>query len=198
MPRPDVSEERRNQILDAAAVVFSREGIDAANMQAIARESQISKALIYHYFASKDEVIAALMARLFEQDLIAAHHLVDSDEPAAERLERFMDLTLTGLESMPEALPVMVEFYVLALRQTEVRAMVSRYYQGFMEPIKTIIQQGSERGEFRAVDAGKAAAQLIATFEGTLLVNLIIGDLGLVRRRMAVMVEMFVMGLKVS
>ncbi|HET7081061.1 MAG TPA: helix-turn-helix domain-containing protein, partial [Chloroflexia bacterium] len=55
-PRPDVSEERKNQILDAAAAVFSRLGFHEARMDDIVRESGLSKGTLYWYFTSKDAI----------------------------------------------------------------------------------------------------------------------------------------------
>ena len=42
-PRPDVSEERRNQILEAAMAVFARQGFEQARMDDIAQEVGLSK-----------------------------------------------------------------------------------------------------------------------------------------------------------
>ena len=49
-PRPDVSEERRNQILEAAMAVFARQGFEQARMDDIAQEVGLSKGALYLYF----------------------------------------------------------------------------------------------------------------------------------------------------
>jgi len=54
-PRPDVSEERKNQILDAAGKVFARLGFQKTRMDDIVEESGLSKGTLYWYFKSKDE-----------------------------------------------------------------------------------------------------------------------------------------------
>lgn len=50
-------DEKRQHILSVAASVFAREGIARASMNEVARECGISKANIYHYYASKDDLI---------------------------------------------------------------------------------------------------------------------------------------------
>ena len=50
-------ESKRQHILSVAAEVFAREGIARASMSEVARASGISKANIYHYYDSKDELI---------------------------------------------------------------------------------------------------------------------------------------------
>ncbi|SMX42591.1 TetR/AcrR family transcriptional regulator [Octadecabacter ascidiaceicola] len=50
-------DSKRQHILTVAAEVFAREGIARASMSEVARASGISKANIYHYYDSKDELI---------------------------------------------------------------------------------------------------------------------------------------------
>ncbi|WP_068274596.1 TetR/AcrR family transcriptional regulator [Aldersonia kunmingensis] len=54
---------REQQMLDAAVVVFSRNGFHDASMDAIAAEAEISKPMLYLYYGSKDELFAACISR---------------------------------------------------------------------------------------------------------------------------------------
>ena len=53
---------REQQMLDAAIKVFSRNGFYETSMDAVAREAQISKPMLYLYYGSKDELFAAALA----------------------------------------------------------------------------------------------------------------------------------------
>ena len=57
------AEERRSAILDAALTAFSQKGYHATSLDDIAREAEVSKALIYEHFASKQELHGDLIAR---------------------------------------------------------------------------------------------------------------------------------------
>ena len=57
---------RRTQILDAAITVFSEKGFHRATIKEIARVAGIADGTIYTYFASKDEVLLAVLDRLNE------------------------------------------------------------------------------------------------------------------------------------
>lgn len=59
-------EARRAEILDCAAWIVLEEGLSAVSMEQLAREGAISKALVYTYFSSRDDLLAALLQR--EQD----------------------------------------------------------------------------------------------------------------------------------
>lgn len=50
-------EQKRGQILKAAASVFASQGFDRASMTRLARECGISKANIYHYYDGKDAIL---------------------------------------------------------------------------------------------------------------------------------------------
>jgi len=53
-------ETRRRQILDAALRCFSRDGFHNTTTADIVRESGVSQGTLYLYFATKDDIIAAL------------------------------------------------------------------------------------------------------------------------------------------
>ena len=50
------TEQMRRRILDSALEVFGAEGYDGASMNAICTRAGISKGIIYHYFAGKEDL----------------------------------------------------------------------------------------------------------------------------------------------
>lgn len=59
-------EERRRQILDAAATVFRRHGYPRARTRDIAAEAGVSEGTLYNYYASKREILLALAQRIID------------------------------------------------------------------------------------------------------------------------------------
>jgi len=57
---------RRTQILDAATTIFAKKGFHHATIKDIARQAGIADGTIYTYFASKTEVLLAILNRLNE------------------------------------------------------------------------------------------------------------------------------------
>ena len=68
-PKPDVSDERKIQILDAAMDTFAEKGFHKTRMSDIAETSGLSKGSLYWYFDSKDSIILNLLDRVFEPEL---------------------------------------------------------------------------------------------------------------------------------
>jgi AcrR family transcriptional regulator len=55
-------DERRAQLLEVGTELFTKHSFEELSMAQIAREAGISKALLYHYFPSKEEFFKAALA----------------------------------------------------------------------------------------------------------------------------------------
>jgi AcrR family transcriptional regulator len=174
MSRPDVSEERRPQIIDAAIRVFTRKGYRNATMPDVARDAGLSVGGVYWYFKGKDEIIAAILERIFAQDFSALTGLLGMGAPAAERLRAFVDGYVAGAADWQWMNAVGMEFYGEAAHNEKVRAVIQRYLTRFRAALAALIAQGIERGEFWPVDPVDTANALLALEEG--LANLLAAD----------------------
>jgi AcrR family transcriptional regulator len=68
--RRDMAEWRREQILDAALLVFGTKGVHAASMKEVAAAAGVTSGLLYHYFTSKEALsLAVTVERGFLSDL---------------------------------------------------------------------------------------------------------------------------------
>ena len=63
---PKLVEERRQQIVQAATKLFSKQGYYSTTIQQIAREAGISVGLIYQYFRDKDDVLFLTLKLVLE------------------------------------------------------------------------------------------------------------------------------------
>ncbi len=61
--REQQAEQRRIQLIDAALELFSERGIEATRVSDIAQAADVSQGLLYHYFPSKDALLAAIIER---------------------------------------------------------------------------------------------------------------------------------------
>ncbi len=168
-PKPDVSETRKSQILEAAMKVFSRQGFHEARMDDIVQESGLSKGALYWYFKSKDEVILAILDSLFAREISGLKDLQEKEGPASDLLREFMQLTIDELQQMFRLLPLAYEFYALAFRNRMVREATRRYLQTYIHLLTPLIQRGIAAGSFRPVDVEETAISIVAMIEGALL-----------------------------
>jgi len=168
-PRPNVSEERKHQILNAAEEVFSQKGFGEARMDDIAEGTGLSKGTLYLYFKSKDELIIAILDRIFQREFKHLESLDWSTMSAAEGLEQFSDLAIKDITSILRLMPLAYEFMSMAFRNRYIQQAFKNYLNRYLGILIPMIQHGIDSGEFRAVDASEAAIAIGAVMEGTLL-----------------------------
>ncbi len=94
------SETRRQAILEAAAEVFQETGFERTTMAAICERLGYSKATLYNYFASKEELFSAVVFEATEAEFQATLEALDATvEDMTEALEKFGRGLLTLLYS---------------------------------------------------------------------------------------------------
>ena len=80
------------RVLDVATEVFYREGIRSTSIDSVVARSGVSKPTVYVQFGSKDELVAAVLRRRYEQRREALlQFLTDQTGPPAERLLAVFD-----------------------------------------------------------------------------------------------------------
>ncbi|WP_458460211.1 TetR/AcrR family transcriptional regulator [Paenibacillus sp.] len=73
-------EERRNEILDAAEILFVTKGYTKATVMDILQACNIAKGTFYYYFQSKEEVMNAIVMRFILSGEASARRVVSDPE----------------------------------------------------------------------------------------------------------------------
>lgn len=176
-PRPDVSEERRTQILEAATKVFTERGFADARMDDIVAESGLSKGALYWYFDSKDAIIVSILDNIFDYETAQVRKLIEEEDNAQSKLKIFVETTIKDMEQIKPLMPIFFDFWSLSVRNKKISQAIKRYYQNFLDLIEPIIEQGIQTGEFRSVDVKETALAIGAMYEGTILFYIYFPDI---------------------
>ncbi|MBI5954687.1 MAG: TetR/AcrR family transcriptional regulator [Chloroflexi bacterium] len=166
MPRPDVSEERRPQIVEAAIRVFLRKGYRKATMPDVAREAGLSVGGVYWYFKGKDEIVLSILDQVFQSDLRDLNSLLDLDAPTAERVRTYIVQYVKHYDDYSWLDPVGIQFYAESVHDPKVRGFISKYLSHYRQALVTLIEQGIRRGEFKQVDSLDVANSILGLEEG--------------------------------
>ena len=169
-PKPDVSEERKFQIINAAEEVFTKKGFDEARMDDIAEQTGLSKGTLYLYYKSKDDLIIAILDRIFQREFRVFEHIDIATMRASEAVWLFIDTVTKDIKYMLRLMPIAYEFLALAFRNKFVQEALKIYVNRYMDILVPIIQKGIDSGEFRPVDAQEVAIAAGAILEGTILI----------------------------
>jgi len=168
-PRPNVSDERRVQIINAAEDVFTKKGFDEARMDDIAEGTGLSKGTLYLYFKSKDDLIIAILDRIFQREFQAFENIDLSTMSATDAVSLFTDMVIKDIKIILRLMPIAYEFLALAFRNKVVKRALKVYLNRYMGIFIPIIQRGIDTGEFRQVDAHEVGIASGAIIEGTIL-----------------------------
>jgi TetR/AcrR family fatty acid metabolism transcriptional regulator len=144
--RQAATEEKRRLIIDAAVRVFARDGYHTSRVGDIAEEAGIAHGLLYHYFASKEEVLATLFRENWGELLGRLERVEQSDEPADEQLQGIAKILLRSWRNDPDLVSVMVREVA---RSSHLIDQVDEIRAG-LATIQRVVERGQAEGVFRA------------------------------------------------
>ena len=143
--RSTAQEEKRKLILAASVRVFARKGYHTSRVGDIAEEAGIAHGLLYHYFASKEEVLETVFRENWSELLEAFRRVEESDEPPLTQLEGITKLLLRSWRNDPDLVRVMVREVA---RSPQLQGQVEEIREGFTI-IQRVIERGQADGSFR-------------------------------------------------
>ncbi|HEV2998978.1 MAG TPA: TetR/AcrR family transcriptional regulator [Solirubrobacteraceae bacterium] len=162
--RAKASTEKRRLILDAAVRVFARQGFHACRVSDIADEAGVAYGLVYHYFASKDEILNTLFVERWEVMLAMIREVDAREIPAREKLEAIASFIVESYRHDPDLMKVIIVEVTRAANsfgQTHL-AQIREAYQ----LIARIVVAAQEEGVFkREIDAEFAAMTFYGAIE---------------------------------
>ena len=196
--RSIAQEEKRRLIRDAAVRVFARKGFHTCRVGDIAEEAGVAHGLLYHYFASKDELLEIVFRETWADLLAAIHTVEESGEPGREQLRQVAAIMLRSWRRDPDLIRVLVREIG---RSPELQRRIDALRQVF-DAVARIVERGQGAGEFRGdLDPRLASfvfyGALEAMLTGWVLGQLPDGDED-VRRAEQSLVEIVCSGLEVA
>ncbi|WP_439816070.1 TetR/AcrR family transcriptional regulator [Zavarzinia sp. CC-PAN008] len=149
--------DRQQQILAAALDLFARRSLATVTIKDIGAACGINPALIYYYFASKEDLFAKAMGHL-TAELIATYEALKAR--AAEPL-RLIDAWLDVHRQKPQAMRALIRMMMDDSGTTEAlapaRAEVQRFYRFERTLIAEALKAGVEQGLLRPLDPRQMA-----------------------------------------
>lgn len=68
MPRHDPDQKTKQNILETAMRLFTKKGLENVKVEDVVKEVGVTRGAFYHYFKSREELIAGVMYKSFEDD----------------------------------------------------------------------------------------------------------------------------------
>jgi TetR/AcrR family transcriptional regulator len=162
-----LSEWRQHEILEAARRIFARLGYAATNVEGIAREAGMAKGTLYLYFASKEEVFAAVLGSGLESLIDKTNEGMAAATTFASQLTVFLNLRMEYLQHNRDFLSIyLAEFGSRGSRSRLVSDTVDTLFLRGFEFMRACLEQAIAAGEIRPVAVESAAFAILDLARG--------------------------------
>jgi len=161
-----LTEQKKNEILTSASSVFLEQGYERASMDGVAKQAGCSKATLYNYFPSKENLFEAVV-RSFSTNYLtrAADELRSSDNaflPLTQKLQRFGEGMLGVMMSDWKAL----QLYRIVVGEAGHSDIGKLFYESgvreSMNALTAVMAHHIEKGELSGNSAAQRAKQFSA------------------------------------
>jgi len=139
--------DKRARILEAAILVFARQGYHGARVSDIAREAGIAYGLVYHYFRNKEEILASVFEERWSRFLAVVETIASGPSTSHEKLEAVAAIILNAFRVRPEWVKVLVLEIQRSSRFSDPERI--RAVGRLFEQLARIVRAGQEAGELR-------------------------------------------------
>jgi AcrR family transcriptional regulator len=168
-PDPGLRARRREQILDAAAHAFAREGYAGLDLEVLARSIGVGKGTLYRYFRTKETLFLAAIDRMMR----ALDERIEAEAALAasplDRISRGVHAYLAHFDAHPE----LVELIVLerAVFKDRRKPTYFRYRDSCDKPWRELVRELIARGDVRDVPVDRVADVFSYLLYGTIFTN---------------------------
>ena len=156
---------RRKQIVECAIETIAELGYARASLAEIAKRAGISKSVISYYFASKDELIQAVMEHVFATGTEYMVPRVHAQTTARDALRAYVASNVAFMGEYRTLMRALVEI-IAGFRDEE---GIARLKRSELEPaavaLSELLKWGQSTGEFRAFDTRVMAHAIRGTID---------------------------------
>jgi TetR/AcrR family transcriptional regulator len=139
----------KDRILAVATKEFSARGYDGARVDAIMRQSKISKNLIYHYFDSKEQLFIAVLESAYEKIRGVQAEWTTSFSSPTEAVRMLVRTIFNHWRRSPEFMRLLNSENFHNGRHLRKAKGIKAGYAALIANLGQVIKEGEQSGEFR-------------------------------------------------
>ena len=156
-------EVRREEILSATVELLDRLGLAATRVADVAEALDVSPALVFYHFGTKDELVNEAFAFEVERGLRRMEKAASGDDPV-ERLRRV--LRLYGPTGRATGWRIWIDGWAAAQREPQLRKVLKRLDHQWQDILRGVVDDGVASGVFTCADPAATVARLSALVDG--------------------------------
>ncbi|MFD1826007.1 MULTISPECIES: TetR/AcrR family transcriptional regulator [Mumia] len=139
------SQQRREQLIEAALVVAKRDGVGAVSTRTVAAEAGATPGIVHYVFASMDELLRAMIGRMAEQyiDTVTDAAVAGEHDATSLLVQSFTQLW-NSVEDDPDGHLLTFEVAAHALRNAGFNDLAQWQYATYRETAKRVLERVAE------------------------------------------------------
>lgn len=167
--------EKRSAILDAARMLFFLRGVEQVTIEAIAAASGVSKVTVYSHFGDKVSIFTEVVRREVDRMSEGIAHLEQEGGSLEDKLVHFGQQLLTFLTHKE----ISGLDHLLAAEAQRHPALAQAFFESGPGRVRSmlaeLLEEAGRRGHLRIDNPLLAAEQLIALWQGMMMIELRFG-----------------------
>ncbi|NWL87939.1 MULTISPECIES: TetR/AcrR family transcriptional regulator [unclassified Paenibacillus] len=167
-----IRDARKQQLLEAGAKVFGERGYAGTKISDIVGEAKLSHGLIYHYFASKEDIYIELARTAFITSYETIREVVESGGSPYERLKALTEGIFAHTAESGYFFLIALQTNTSKTVPAEATAISREYAQQSMRWLERLFREGQEQGEFIDADPLKQALMYSSMLNGVVFTRL--------------------------
>lgn len=153
--------DKREKILIASVKVFSQKGFHEAKVEEIAQLADVGKGTVYEYFSSKTELFQEMFKAGMQFYTDTVEKELTPEMSSKEKLARIAKIHLSFIVKYKDLARITMTEHPYF--NEEFHRWVWENREKKVELLKRIVDDGIQKGEFRAVDSYTAALTILGT-----------------------------------
>jgi TetR/AcrR family transcriptional regulator, cholesterol catabolism regulator len=156
--------EKRRKILSSAARIFSRKGYDKTSLEEIAAGLKLSKASLYHYVHSKEELLYLVQLQAIEEARDNLKRVLSSADDPVEKLRR----------AITSHVAIITQPHVIGAFRQQEQALTLKWRreiiaarEDFERQLQSIVREGITAGVFQTGDWKMATMAILGALNWT-------------------------------
>lgn len=164
-------ELRRDEILASTTETVDRIGLEATRVTDVAKALDVSPALVFYHFGTKDALVAEAFAYAVERDLARLDKATAAGADPRDKLRRA--LRSYGPTGAAKGWRIWIDAWALAQREPGIRKVLRRMEERWCEVLRGIIDEGAADGAFTCPDPDATVARVSALIDGLCVAALV-------------------------
>nr|WP_319570366.1 TetR/AcrR family transcriptional regulator [uncultured Draconibacterium sp.] len=154
----------KQQIIEAAGVIFERYGFKKTTMDDIAYAAGKGKSSLYYYFKNKEQVFEAVVAHEAEHLVNEINTSISSSKTAIEKLRSYVTIRMKRFVQRGNLATALNDNFLATFSFIE---KIRNNYRDFeIDMISEIIKEGIDNKEFKPVDSNFVAEAILTCMIG--------------------------------